>query len=400
MKLHEIIQEQDLQEGPLLNKIGSAVGKGVGALAKGVGAVAGGIAGLGAAAKKGFQAGKQTVAGAGDEPEASVGGTSAPSDGGQSQTTPSTTPTASTGGSSQAQTTTPAASATSAPPKSNTAFGRLAQAAAGQDPDAPEEKPAAGTATTSTTSAAQTQTGQPADEKPAAGTQSSASTTTATQAQEKPAAQTQEKPEPEQEKPAANDPAFQKMQQNISKLPPEQQKELIAALMADPEVKAKLEQPAVTPAASQDQTQTATTTTATAQATDAKPGRQRDAKGRFIGKNAPRTEPPPSQAEIDADREAKMGPTSDSIIRTGNALSEDLASHVKTVQAMNRGFQRGLANPFAGPGATDNEQDTVASAPTKIVDKTGTMPVELIDRVNNIDNAGKQQLFKFLKARQ
>jgi hypothetical protein len=71
MKINEILLEsevQNLEEGPILNKIGSAVGKGVGAVAKGAGAVAGGVAGLGAAAKKGFQAGKQTVAGAGDDP--------------------------------------------------------------------------------------------------------------------------------------------------------------------------------------------------------------------------------------------------------------------------------------------------------------------------------------------
>jgi hypothetical protein len=73
MKINEILLEsevQHLEEGPILNKIGSAVGKGVGAVAKGAGAVAGGVAGLGAAAKKGFQAGKQTVAGAGDDPAA------------------------------------------------------------------------------------------------------------------------------------------------------------------------------------------------------------------------------------------------------------------------------------------------------------------------------------------
>jgi hypothetical protein len=73
MKINEILLEsevQNLEEGPILNKIGSAVGKGVGAVAKGAGAVAGGVAGLGAAAKKGFQAGKQTVAGAGDDPAA------------------------------------------------------------------------------------------------------------------------------------------------------------------------------------------------------------------------------------------------------------------------------------------------------------------------------------------
>jgi hypothetical protein len=67
MKITELLTEsQQLQEGPLLNKLGTAVGTAVGTAAKGVGAVAGGVAGLGKAAKKGFQAGKATVAGAGD----------------------------------------------------------------------------------------------------------------------------------------------------------------------------------------------------------------------------------------------------------------------------------------------------------------------------------------------
>jgi hypothetical protein len=71
MKITEILVEsQQLDEGPLLNKIGSAIGKGAGALAKGVGAVAGGVAGAGTALKKGWDAGKAAVARAGDdEPE-------------------------------------------------------------------------------------------------------------------------------------------------------------------------------------------------------------------------------------------------------------------------------------------------------------------------------------------
>jgi hypothetical protein len=71
MKITELLTEsQQLQEGPLLNKLGTAVGNAVGTAAKGVGAVAGGVAGLGKAAKKGFQAGKDTVAGAGDNKSA------------------------------------------------------------------------------------------------------------------------------------------------------------------------------------------------------------------------------------------------------------------------------------------------------------------------------------------
>jgi hypothetical protein len=76
MRINELLTEsqQELTEGPLLNKVGSAVGKAAGGVAKGVGAVAGGIAGLGTAAKKGFTAGKQTVAGAGDtDPNAAQG---------------------------------------------------------------------------------------------------------------------------------------------------------------------------------------------------------------------------------------------------------------------------------------------------------------------------------------
>lgn len=69
MRITELLTEsQQLDEGPILNKIGAGIGKAAGTVAKGVGAVAGGIAGLGTAAKKGFQAGKTQVAQAGDEP--------------------------------------------------------------------------------------------------------------------------------------------------------------------------------------------------------------------------------------------------------------------------------------------------------------------------------------------
>lgn len=68
MRINEfLIESQELEEGPLLNKIGSGIGKAVGSAAKGVGAVAGGIAGVGKAFKKGWDAGKQTVGTGGDE---------------------------------------------------------------------------------------------------------------------------------------------------------------------------------------------------------------------------------------------------------------------------------------------------------------------------------------------
>lgn len=68
MRINDILIESDqLQEGPILNKIGSGLGKAAGTVAKGIGAVAGGVSGAVDAAKKGFAAGKQAVAGAGDE---------------------------------------------------------------------------------------------------------------------------------------------------------------------------------------------------------------------------------------------------------------------------------------------------------------------------------------------
>jgi len=72
MKISDITNESELVEGPVLNKIGSAIGKGVGTAAKAAGAVAGGVAGLGSALKKGYQAGKSTVAGAGDDEQGNV----------------------------------------------------------------------------------------------------------------------------------------------------------------------------------------------------------------------------------------------------------------------------------------------------------------------------------------
>lgn len=73
MRINEILLEQQLAEGPLLNKIGTGVGKAVGAAGKAAGAVAGGVAGLGSAFKKGYQAGKTTVSKAGDDNSAVAG---------------------------------------------------------------------------------------------------------------------------------------------------------------------------------------------------------------------------------------------------------------------------------------------------------------------------------------
>lgn len=70
MRINDILTEsevQNLEEGPLLNKIGAGIGKAVGTAGKAIGAVAGGVAGAADAAKKGFAAGRSAVAGAGDE---------------------------------------------------------------------------------------------------------------------------------------------------------------------------------------------------------------------------------------------------------------------------------------------------------------------------------------------
>jgi hypothetical protein len=106
MRINDLLIESSnqLAEGPKFNKFGQAVGNVAGMAAKGVGAVAGGIAGLGAAAKKGFQAGKSQVAAADDQPAA----TGAPV-AGKSKVKPA--PVAPT-----ATTTSPAADATSKTP--------------------------------------------------------------------------------------------------------------------------------------------------------------------------------------------------------------------------------------------------------------------------------------------
>ncbi len=62
MRINDILIENQINEGPL-DTIGKGVGKAVGGVAKGLGAVAGGVAGIPGAFKKGFQAGKTTVAG-------------------------------------------------------------------------------------------------------------------------------------------------------------------------------------------------------------------------------------------------------------------------------------------------------------------------------------------------
>jgi hypothetical protein len=209
MKIHEILVESQLQEGPILNKISSAVGKGVGTLAKGVGAVAGGVAGIGSAVKKGFQAGKATVGGAGDDPAAEPATTDKRNILQKVRDTmPGSKPTTGTaaGGTTQATQEPPAADtdggtaqATQEPPaqkKPTSAFGKLSAAAAGQ----------------------------PTDDALAANPKA--------------------------------DTAYAQAQKAIAGLQPEQKKEIVTMLQADPKVKAAMTakptpaaEPAATPAA-------------------------------------------------------------------------------------------------------------------------------------------------------
>jgi hypothetical protein len=204
----------------------------------------------------------------------------------------------------------------------------------------------------------------------------------------------------------ANDPEFQKVQQNIGKLPPEQQKELMAALMADPEVKKALEQPA--PAADAEQQPAAAPAAqpeapAAADQVAAKPGRQRDARGRFIGKNAPRSDAAPSQATIDADREKLLPQTGESKKILKNIVVENpqiqptvpaKVGHMDKMAAMSRGLEKGLANPMA---ILTGKEKEVSDTSTDIVDTSGTMPVTLINKINSLEDSDKIDLYVALK---
>ncbi len=435
MKLSEIIVEsQNLEEGPLANKIGTAVGKGVGTLAKGVGAVAGGIAGLGGAIKKGFQAGKATVATGGDDAEADAAEPAAP---------------AANAGTQSAAPAAPAATGkpTSAPAKSNTPFGRLSQAAAGTDPDAPADQPAAQGA------APAAATGKPTS-APAADN----ATAPAANAQATPAETPAAAPEKPAAAPAANDSAYAKAQKAISSLPPEQQKELLTALLADPKVKTAMagKQPAAPEPGVSTATQGADATARGdvnagfgfnsetgkpyASAAEQKAGEAANKKmyaaqkaeqeknlaaAKAANPNgfdpqtglpnaapeepaaapapAATTEPAPAkkprsrktppkttQAEIDADRERIMGVTSDSVIRKGKLVSES-ESHINDLRLIKRGFERGAADPFGMSKGNSVSNDI------EFDDPTGVIPRELIKKVEALDTTQRTQLYSMLR---
>jgi len=288
MKINDILTEDQklelhyLQEGPILNKFGQGVGKVAGTAAKAVGSVAGGVAGLGSAFMKGFRGGKSTVAAAGDEDE---GDTAAPSTGSGKP--------ASSSGASSGSATAPAAAPAAAPktaaaPKSD--FGKLTTAAAGgAAPDGRIEPTLA---------------------------------------------------EPK------SDSAYAQAQKAVDGLPPEQKKEIITMLQADPKVKAAMEKPVskkpaakpapAAPTGNYDgNTGAPLSDKAKADAAfDASPeGKALQAKVDAMGtapatpkkRAAPKKKAQPTQAEIDADRERLMGPTSDSVVRKGPSLVENFS---------------------------------------------------------------------------
>ena len=115
-----------------------------------------------------------------------------------------------------------------------------------------------------------------------------------------------------------------------------------AAPAADPAAAAA---PAADPAAAAPAAAPATaapTNAATAANPSEVPGKRARGASRVPKKVAP------SQAEIDADREARMGPTSDSIIRTGNRLAETFQAKMKIHKArlVAEGLQSGSISIF------------------------------------------------------
>jgi hypothetical protein len=365
MKITEILTESQLQEGPLLNKIGSAVGKGVGALAKGAGAVAGGIAGIGKAFKKGYAAGKGTVGSGGDD-DSSAAPTS--SGGSTGSTAAGSTGSAGSGSAS--------GGATAAP----------AQAA---------QQPGATKTPTDKTAAPQTKA------TPAASKQPKPSAA--------PAADPQDRIEPTMTSTAAaaNDTQYAQAQKAIAALQPADQKQILAALQADPKVQAKMNKPAaqttVKPAATPTPPAATPASSAEQPAVKKKGGRKKAAA--------------PSQAEIDADRARIMGPTSDSIIRKGNSIVESIdeaglmaklgakvgqaAQAAGTVVGKNVGAAQDVANDpehaknlIRAFKTGDTSKDPNSAPP--IEDKSGTVPKPIIEKINQLNLQQRAELHKLI----
>jgi hypothetical protein len=387
MKLNQILTESELQkleivkEGPLMNKLGTAVGKGIGTAAKAVGAVAGGIAGIGQAVKKGYQAGKKTVGGGGDQ-------TSSPAATGGAAPAPSTSTTTGTqsGGTSTGttatgtdQTQTPAQTPTKpAASKPTSNFDRLSKAAQGQDPDAP---------------ANQTNTPQAATDKTTQAQPSAPAATPPT----KPAA----KPQPSS--------GYTQIQQRIDKLVPEKQQEILALLQKDAEVQKGLKQPEAEPAAepkqandqpntsaalgqfvqqqtgdnpirmktdNPKQTTTPATGTQTTTTTTTKPSRTRDTKGRYT-----------KNVEKDAGWQKNVSQFSDSVENPAAQKQHNL----NLLKNFKTNFDQSRADPFGSNKPVAPEQDLTIS------DETGRVSKYYIDKLNQLDLNQRKDLYNILR---
>ena len=327
MKINEILIEskEQLEEGPILNKIGSAVGKGVGTLAKGVGAVAGGIAGVGSAVKKGYQAAKGVVGAAGDE--VPVGpGTAAPAAGA-----------APAGGGGAAAAAQPAAAPAAAPAASGappSAQDINAQGPAGTAP-AKAQTGAAGAALAKTTAAIDQQTTDKAGQTVYAQVKANIDKLdkkgkqrilqllqkSLTAPAAKPAAAAPAAAAPAAAEPAA-DPAgagaMGQMAGQLAKGAATQPNTMANA----PVSKTNTAKPGNPNAAA------AAPAAPAADPAAAKPMEVPGTGKRTRGASRVPKKVALSQAELDAEREARMGPTSDSINRTGNRLAEAFANKV------------------------------------------------------------------------
>jgi len=285
MRLNDILtesQQQELHEGPLLNKFGSAVAKGVGTAAKGVGAVAGGVAGIGKAVKKGYQAGKTAVGGAGD--------TAAP---------------------------------VSAPEKSSGVLGKIGKAvgdfksgfAQGQGTAAPADTTAAPTATSAA---------------PAANTTAPAANPEAEKAAKIGVGQINKII------PTLRTRDLMSLQTNLEKTIASKKKAAPAAPPADAAQSVAPAADVPAPAGSKFTYGTADgqpevwTKTAKGWSSDGSTAdRSYSAEIEKAYKQSRKKKAAPSQATIDADRERNIGITSDSVIRTSASLSETLLRKVQ-----------------------------------------------------------------------
>jgi hypothetical protein len=373
MRINQILTEseqqqlQDLYEGPKFNKFGKAVGDIAGMAAKGVGAVAGGIAGAGSAIKKGFQAGKDRVAQGGDSPDAVIdpqkrtrakaapaGGTTAPQTTGDPTGTNTADP-AATGKkpgfiaglkAGLAGKPTPTGKGGTVP-ADNAAAGGTAPAPADNAADANAQGPKGTAPAKPQTGAAAAAMKKTADATAGVGAEKAGQTLYA-----------QVKSQVNQLDKKGKQRIMQLLQKSLTQPAPAAPAGSAAApanTMANAPIsktnKAKPGNPNATPAGNYDgdtgepisdkgkadaasmaaykaspkgQAQQAAWDAEDAAAATA-PAAEVPAKKVKGASRVPRkTAPKLSQAELDAEREAKMGPTSDSIIRTGNNLAETL----------------------------------------------------------------------------